>query len=120
DFRYRRHGGHGADDVPIGSSGVLFTAHPVNADLNQMILESWYGLGEAIVQGQVTPDRFVIDRDSSKIVDKEIRDQRTEASLSENQVRELVALGRRVEEYFGHPCDIEWGFAGGQFYLLQA
>src|SRR5262249_9185340 len=42
------------------------------------------------------------------------------ASLNNGQIEELAKLGLRVENYFGHPCDIEWGWAGGQFYLLQS
>ncbi len=105
---------------PSEVSGVLFTAHPVDPALDQMVLESWYGLGESVVLGKVTPDRFVIDRTNGAIVERQIQEQRSQASLTDAQVQELVALGRRVETYFGHPCDIEWGLAGGQIYLLQA
>jgi pyruvate,water dikinase len=105
---------------PSEVSGVLFTAHPVDPARKQMVLESWYGLGESVVLGKVTPDRFAVDSESLRIVEQQVQDGRTEASLNDGQVRELVQLGQRVEQYFGHPCDIEWGLAGGKFYLLQA
>src|SRR5439155_2215109 len=106
---------------PSEISGVLFTAHPVDPDRKEMILEWWYGLGEAIVSGQVTPHRFVLDRHSGNIIERDMRDQGTGEkgdsplktgdltpfpadALTDPQVRELAALGRRIEEYFGHPC----------------
>src|SRR5207244_4108552 len=57
---------------PAEVSGVLFTANPVNPALDQMIVESSYGLGEAIVLGKVTPDRFVLDRRNLTLVERNI------------------------------------------------
>jgi pyruvate,water dikinase len=122
---------------PSEVSGVLFTANPVSPALDQMIIESSYGLGEAIVLGKVTPDRFVLAKNDLAIVERVIsrkdavvatlaQDGKGQtgaadaASLTDDQVRELARLGRRVEEFFKHPCDIEWGLSQGQFYLLQA
>jgi pyruvate,water dikinase len=122
---------------PSEVSGVLFTVNPVNPALGQIIIESSFGLGEAIVLGKVTPDRFVLDKENHAIVERTIAHkdkvvatvaegvvsatlQRDAASLSDEHVQELARLGRGVEQYFGHPCDVEWGRAGGQFYLLQA
>ncbi len=143
---YRRH--HRIDGLPGTAvnvqmmcpsevSGVLFTANPINPALGQIIIESSFGLGEAIVLGKVTPDRFVLDKASLDICERSIarKDkvvatlaeggavptlQRDAASLTDEQVRELARLGLRVEAYFGHPCDVEWGISAGQFYLLQA
>ncbi len=122
---------------PSEVSGVLFTANPVNPALSQIIIESSFGLGEAIVLGKVTPDRFVLDKRSRTTVERTIAHkdrivatlaegvptatlQRDAASLTDDQVYALAELGLRVEEYFGHPCDVEWGLSAGQFYLLQA
>jgi pyruvate,water dikinase len=122
---------------PSEVSGVLFTANPVNPALEQIIIESSFGLGEAIVLGKVTPDRFVLDKASLRIVEHSIsrKDKvvatlveggaapelhRDAASLTDSQVDELAQLGRRVEAHFGYPCDVEWGLSAGQFYLLQA
>jgi pyruvate,water dikinase len=117
-------------------SGVMFTANPVNPALAQILIESSYGLGEAIVLGKVTPDRFVLDKQTLRVVDRAIsakdvviaaltREGRSPAqaggaSLSDDQLTELGRLGQRVETYFGVPCDIEWALSGGEFYLLQA
>ena len=130
---------------PSEVSGVMFTANPVDPALDQIIIESSYGLGEAIVLGKVTPDRFVLDKSSGKIIERDIsnkdhvistitsfgRDPKgsadvtvanhaTHASLTDPQIEELARLGRRVEDYFQMPCDIEWGLAQGKIYLLQA
>lgn len=132
---------------PSEVSGVMFTAHPVNPALEQMLIEASFGLGETVVLGKVTPDRFVVDRQSLRLVEKTIarkaavmaalgegigerdtpgaRAYRSEvlrngAALTEDQVLELAQLGQRVEAYFNVPCDVEWGWTGGRFYLLQA
>lgn len=143
---YRKH--HGIEGLlgtavnvqmmcPSEVSGVLFTANPVNPALKQIIIESSFGLGEAIVLGKVTPDRFVLDKQNHALLERIISHkdkvvatlaegvpaatlQRDAASLTDAQVRELAELGLRVEAYFGHPCDVEWGLSAGQFYLLQA
>jgi pyruvate,water dikinase len=122
---------------PSEVSGVMFTANPVNPALGQIIIESSYGLGEAIVLGKVTPDRFVLDKQNRHISERVISKKSTviatlaqdgrgqtgprdQASLSDPQLDELAQLGLRVEAYFKHPCDIEWGLSQGKFYLLQA
>ncbi|HYT87717.1 MAG TPA: PEP/pyruvate-binding domain-containing protein, partial [Gemmataceae bacterium] len=122
---------------PAEVSGVMFTADPVNPNVSRLVIESSYGLGEAVVLGKVTPDRFTLDRDSCHVLERAIgakehviatlaRDGKTqtatraEASLSDEQLAELAALGLRVEEYFKTPCDIEWALSQGRFYLLQA
>jgi pyruvate,water dikinase len=143
---YRRH--HGIEGLlgtavnvqmmcPSEVSGVMFTANPVNPTLEQIIIESSYGLGEAIVLGKVTPDRFVLDKRRLHVIEHviSVKDTviatlaedgqgqtgaRNSASLGDGQLEELARLGLRVEEYFKRPCDIEWALAQGRFYLLQA
>jgi pyruvate,water dikinase len=122
---------------PSEVSGVMFTANPVNPALGQIIIESSFGLGEAVVLGKVTPDRFVLDKQSQKITERTINIKervistvaqdgkgqtggKDTASLRDEQIAELAKLGLRVEEYFKHPCDIEWALSQGKFYLLQA
>lgn len=122
---------------PSEVSGVMFTANPINPALEQILIESSFGLGEAIVLGKVTPDRFVIDKRTLQIAEREIslKEHRVATiaagpasgpvqadapSLTDNQVAELARLGLRVENYFQFPCDIEWGISQGEIYLLQA
>ena len=143
---YRRH--HNIDGLlgtavnvqamcPSEVSGVMFTANPVNPALDEVIIESSYGLGEAIVLGKVKPDFFALDKRTLAVKKRAIstkdvvistftRDGREApatgggASLSDEQLTELGRLGQRVEAYFGVPCDVEWALSSGEFYLLQA
>lgn len=123
---------------PSEVSGILFTANPVSR-AGEIIIESSFGLGEAIVLGKVTPDRFVFDKATLAVKERVItrKDKRLEtfveagegeaqtggrddASLLDDQARELAQLGLRVEAFFGSPCDIEWAISRGQYFLLQA
>jgi pyruvate,water dikinase len=104
---------------PAEFSGVMFTANPVNHSRKQLLIESTPGLGEALVLGKVTPDRFLIEKQNASVVEKSIQNPNGQSSLNEVQLAELVELGMRVEAYFQVPCDIEWAWSRGQFYLLQ-
>jgi pyruvate,water dikinase len=128
--------------VPSEVSGVAFTAHPVTGDRNQVVINASWGLGEAIVSGRVTPDCFVVDKHSGRIVEREIcakevaifphpdgagtveravpRDKTSVACLGEDAAREVAGLAARIEDHYGSPQDIEWGLAGGQFFILQS
>ncbi len=109
---------------PSEVSGILFTRDPNAAESDTMIIESFFGLGESVVSGDVTPDRFVVKRGDVKNVQTVLGNRRpsdSEApSLSPSQIAELCELAGRVEEHFGAPMDIEWGRAGGRFALLQS
>jgi pyruvate,water dikinase len=132
--------------VPSTVSGILFTANPTNGDRSKMIVNCSYGLGEAVVSGQVTPDTHILDRESlnveqSVIGAKEqmivadgeqgtrvqnVSDrQRNKRSLSDDALRQLASLAIDVEsELDGLPQDIEWAISGDsadlEFWLLQS
>jgi len=112
------------------SAGVMFTLHPVTGDRSKIVVESVWGLGEAIVSGAVTPDHFEVDKNTFKILVKNIvkkeveyiRDPKTgktihakvpperqEApSLTDEEVVELAKIAKRIEEHYGTPQDIEF------------
>ena len=96
-------------------SGVLFTADPVQRRRDQMIAEAVFGLGEQVVSGQVTPDHYVLDRDGG------VKRERLVSGgvLDEDELRELAAMGKRLERHFGKPQDIEWAI-DDRLYLLQS
>ncbi len=113
-------------------SGVAFTEDPTAPDAGRMVVEASYGLGESVVSGEVTPDRFIVNRSTFAYeatigqkrlltpVHGDVRTQTPEAwALTPEQLRELVVLSLGVERHFGHPVDLEWGWANGQFALLQ-
>ena len=106
---------------PSERAGVLFTANPNAFKAGEMVLEASWGLGEAVVSGSVTPDIYIIDA-ASLAVKREVPGHRPgdEPALTPAQVREIAEVGKKVEDYFGHPCDIEWGIAEGRVALLQS
>jgi pyruvate,water dikinase len=117
-------------------AGVLFTHDPLDPEGQQMLVEASWGLGESVVSGKVTPDRFHIDRDTGQLLDQHISiksievtaageqavpaERRDRPCLDERQLVELAELGRKVERLYGEPRDIEWAWAEGRFWLLQA
>ena len=90
-------------------AGVLFTEHPVSTGC--MLVELTQGLGESLVNGSVTPEAYRFGRISSRCL---------EHRSPPIDLAPLLELGRRVEALFGQPQDVEWAYAEGQFYLLQA
>ncbi len=123
-------------------SGVLFTANPVTSNPYEFFLNASWGLGEAIVSGHVNPDQLIVDKKSMAIVDRVLGDklvmtvpdqsgqgsttapvpveQQSIQSLPDELVRELCAIGTLIEDHYGFPQDVEWGWAGGRFAILQA
>src|SRR5262249_40358310 len=79
---------------PSEISGVVFTANPVNPTTDEIVIESAFGLGEAIVLGKVTPDRFIVDKKSLVIRERTLAEPRAAvASLRNEQIEELARLG---------------------------
>jgi pyruvate,water dikinase len=117
-------------------AGVLFTRDPLDPSGRQMLVEASWGLGETVVSGRVTPDRFHLDRETGRVADRHIAaktvqrtsrgeepvgsDRQTLPSLSDRQLADLGELGRKVEAFYREPRDVEWAFADGRFWLLQA
>ncbi|MBY0527240.1 MAG: hypothetical protein K2R98_27845 [Gemmataceae bacterium] len=122
---------------PSEVSGVMFTANPVSRKVDDIVIQSSFGLGEAVVLGKVDPDTFVIDKKTLRIKERTIAIKRhivatlaqdghgqtgtrDSSSLNDVQLKELAELGLRVEAYYQRPSDIEWALSQGRFYLLQA
>ena len=125
--------------VPSEVSGVLLTANPLRAFANEYVLDAAYGLGEAVVSGRTQPDHIILDRNTLTIRQeivgkKQIRlsyngngveaedvpeNLRTQRCLSDEQLQQLGAFAKQVEERIGPRQDCEWAFEGGQLYLLQ-
>jgi pyruvate,water dikinase len=122
------------------AAGVLFTANPVNGRRDQMVADACWGLGEALVSGQVTPDHWVVEARTGSVVEarvarKEVMTVRQEAGtdtrpvpdalrekpvLDGAQLAALTDLGRRAADHYGAPQDVEWALARGRLYLVQA
>ncbi len=122
-------------------SGILFTANPVTSNRDEVVINASWGLGEAIVSGLVSPDTLTIRKSDGAIISREIADKdrsieyaqaggtvevevpdarRKIPALSDAQIAQLVALSAQIEKHYGAPMDIEWGYARGTFYILQA
>jgi len=122
--------------VPSEVSGVLFTRDPLDPDGRRMLVEASWGLGESVVSGSVTPDRFHLDRQTGAVLDRHINTKTTlrtakgredvapelqkQSCLDDRQLAELAELGRRVEAFYGDARDVEWAWAEGSSWLLQA
>ena len=133
--------------VQSEKSGVMFTVEPVSSDPNKVTIEAVWGLGEAIVSGEISPDFYLVDKATLTILERKVAPQdrmlvraatgngrhdrgnewvavpenlREAAKLSDEEVIELARIGLRVEEHYGAPQDIEWAYERGQFYLVQS
>ena len=127
--------------VPAEKSGVLFTSHPSTGD-PRIIIEAAWGLGEAVVSGSVSPDNYVIDKERGEaetitVADKKVMmlkdeetgetverpvpdDKRSKRVLDDDEIAELAALGRQVEDHYDAPQDVEWAIHDGEVYMLQS
>lgn len=123
-------------------SGVMFTRSPTTGDRSVITIEGSWGLGSAIVSGEVTPDRFVVNKvtreirtrvvadkalehipsETGGVLEQEVNAERRKlCCLSDAQLHALVALGKKVEQHYGAPQDIEWAQDhNGNFLLLQS
>ena len=119
-------------------AGVMFTANPVTGDRDEVVIDANPGLGEAVVAGLVTPDHYVIgsrgevrERTLGRReviirstagggVTRSTEAQPERATLPDPVVTELAALGGSVVAHFGRPQDIEWAYADGRIWLVQA
>jgi len=135
--------------VSTAKSGVAFTVNPVNENRSEILINASWGLGEAVVSGTVTPDEYIVEKGSCKILQKTIaskdkmvvKDPDRELGtvtvnveqwlgkefvqkqcLTEDEIRELAQVVTKIEEHYGSPQDIEWASdeRNGAFYLLQA
>jgi pyruvate,water dikinase len=122
--------------VPAEVAGVLFTRDPQDPGGRRMLVEAAWGLGESVVAGHVSPDRYQIDRDTGAVLNRQVAAKATmvtaagrqpvppekqkQSCLSDAQLAELAELGRRVEAFYGDARDVEWAWAEGRFWLLQA
>lgn len=118
--------------VPARAAGVCLTVHPVTGDETKALIESNWGLGESVVSGRVTPDKFVVDKREMQVIErtpgrKEKRvvmrdqgvsqeevpaDERGRLSLSDEEAIDIVVLAEKMESHFGAPQDVEWAIDG--------
>jgi rifampicin phosphotransferase len=146
---YRARHGIPADEVTLAvvvqhlvdadAAGVLFTVDPMTGSRDRVLINAAWGLGEAVVGGQVTPDTFLVSRVGgaveATVSTKEVRTVRTgdgtrdepvpahlrdRPSLTDEQAARLAKLGARIEELYGVAVDVEWAVHEGRPFVLQA
>ena len=127
--------------VDADRAGVMFTADPATGDRSKLVIEAAFGLGEAVVSGQVEPDTYVVGKEGPRLLQARVGrktfklvrgpnggDERVDLAaaeadrrvLTDEEVVELAAFGLRVEGWYDEPQDTEWAMAGGRTWLLQS
>jgi len=128
--------------INADKAGVMFTIHPATGEKDKIVIEAAWGLGEGVVSGSVTPDHYVVDKNTGEIVNKEIalkeimfvRDKKTGKTvkkevpeskknkrvLNEKEIKELANFGKIIEDHYEFPQDIEWAIEGKDIYILQS
>jgi pyruvate,water dikinase len=154
---YRLSRRYAEDDIAMGvviqrmvdarCAGVMFTRSPTSGDRSVVAVEACWGLGSALVGGDVTPDAYVVNKVTGEIIKRtvspklrlQIRDPigpgvrtedvpeelRTVPCLADEELGALVRLARRIESHYGAPQDIEWAIArdlppGDDIVVLQS
>jgi pyruvate,water dikinase len=130
--------------VQSEASGVMFTIEPVTSDSNHIIIEAVHGLGEAIVSGEVTPDLYIVDKKTTKIVSKKTArqelqlvrnpgavgeeaniwvemppDEQTRQKVTDEEIVKIARLGKKLEEWYKFPQDIEWAKQDSEIFIVQ-
>ena len=127
--------------VDAAVSGVMFTCNPVSGDPSTVAVNASWGLGLAVVGGEVTPDEYRVSKVTGELLHRSIgpkeieyrpgaegperreveADRRDAACLDDERLAALVDLGRRLESHFGGHQDVEWAIdAGGELFVLQS
>jgi len=149
---YRGLNGYGQADMDIAvvvqrqvastRAGVMFTVNPATGERGELVIEGAFGLGEAVVSGSVSPDRYVVEKATLAISRREVHHKEliveydsdggtVERALSEQdalrpvlsdaEVAAVAELGRRIEDHYGSPQDTEWAFdPDGALWMLQS
>lgn len=124
--------------IDATASGVMFTADPVTGQRDRTVIDATFGLGDALVSGQVEPDHLEIDRTAGRVIVRTVGRKAVAtrlvsggvatlpndhdaaaAALTDLEVAELVRVGDSVQAEYGTPQDIEWAIADGEVWLLQ-
>ncbi len=131
--------------VQSQASGVMFTLEPVTSDTSKIVIEAVWGLGEAIVSGEVTPDLYIVDKNGSKITTRKIARQdqqlvrnpkaddkeaniwapvppemQKKQKVTDKEVIELAKIGQHIEDHYQFPQDIEWAREDGELFIVQS
>jgi pyruvate,water dikinase len=128
--------------VDAETAGIAFTAHPTTNDTTQILIEACYGLGETIASGRITPDEFIVDKETFILIGKTIADKRgvmrtrdpatgktvevyisdelrRRQSITDDCVIQIAQISKKIEDYYNFPQDIEWVQKDGSIFIVQ-
>jgi len=130
--------------VQSESAGVMFTLEPTSSDQTKIVIEAVLGLGEMIVSGDVTPDHYAVNKDDMKIVTKEVKrqewqlvrnakgkgelanikidltpEEQAKQKITDDDIIFLAKMGKRLEEHYQFPQDIEWAKENNELFIVQ-
>ncbi|MFH1749518.1 MAG: phosphoenolpyruvate synthase [bacterium] len=126
--------------VQADAAGIMFTIDPVTNNKTKIMIEAGLGLGETVVSGSITPDRFLVDKKTMKIVDREINqqewqikkvnekdehialtnDEKNKPKISDKAILELAELAKKIESHYDFPQDTEWAVENDKVFMLQS
>ena len=105
-------------------AGVAFSLNPLTNDFDEVLINASWGLGEALVTGDITPDAVVVDTVSGEIVEHRLGDKGGDRSdepcLDGGRIAAIADTVKRIEALYAEPVDVEWAFADGRLHILQA
>ena len=128
--------------VNAEKSGVMFTLDPTTGNRDHVVIEAAWGLGELVVQGDVRPDHYAVDKKGLRIIERSVNhkdamlvratggagdnqrvelppDKATARVLSDQEIRQLAELAIKDEVHYGVPQDAEFAISGDSIYLVQ-
>ena len=146
---YRAHNGIPHENVYLAvvvqkmvqskASGVLFTANPLTEKRDETVIDAIFGLGEALVSGQVEPDHYVVESKGTRLISKTlgakalliqgrpeggtlnlVKSNPDQQAFPDDQITKLTELGQQAQDYFGSPQDMEWAWAAGKTHIVQS
>ena len=123
------------------SSGIMFTADPLSGHRNEISIDAGFGLGEALVSGLITPDLYKVDKSDFSITKKDINEKKLQIisvpgggtktenltkkqssaqTLTDEQIIQLAKMGKKIEDHYRSPQDIEWCFEKDELFIVQS
>lgn len=126
--------------VQSEKAGVMFTVDPISEDADVIMIEAAFGLGEVVVSGSVTPDIYRVNKKTMKILTKDVakqtwmlvkhgeknvkaeikEDAQGRQKLTDEQIIGFAKLGKKIEEHYKFPQDIEWAVQKDELFIVQS
>lgn len=127
--------------IPAQVSGITFTVHPITENKDQMVTEAGWGLGAALASGEITPDNYIVSKESGESTQTTVNKQekalvqsykggtewltlpkskQEKQILNKQQITLISAMAQEAEKLLGLPLEIEWAIKGDKIYVLQA